>query len=406
MKTHHSTFDKGHIILAVGFAMILLLMALLTNHAMDRVAQLNEQLQRVVREYNHKASLLKTMHRAARERIFTIHHMLLIEDPFEQDEDAITIDEYGTQFTHAREQLLALQLNRHEHQLLELQGELARAAVPLQRQAVRNIISGDTIAARRQLIEEVIPTQHKVLATLSQLEAVQAKAIEETVNQAQQQQVEARRSFLVMGGSALLLGTLIFFFSLFMSRRLSHQAHHDPLTGICNRRGFEIYLTKLLHRNDETQEGYLCLMDLDHFKQVNDNGGHAAGDALLKELVHKITSITRRDDMFARMGGDEFALILERCPLKNAQRVTSAIRDAVYENHFEWQATQYQVGISIGMVALGSSEHSAAEIMSMADDACYSAKEAGRNQIHLYSEDEAGIQITELCEEKPLTQEQ
>lgn len=398
MKTHYATFDKGHMILATGFVTILILMALLTNHAMDRVEELNNQLHRVVSDYNLKSALLKTMHRASRERIFTIHHMLLINDPFEQDDDAMVIDEYGTQFTLAREQLLSLPLNRHEHLLMEQQGELARRAVPLQREAVSNIISGDTAVARQQLIEEVIPTQHQVLATLSQLEAVQAKAIEQTVTQAKRQQVEARRSFIMMGGSALLLGLFIFIFSLYLSRRLSHQAHHDPLTGISNRRGFEIHLNRLLQCINKSHEGYLCLMDLDHFKQVNDNGGHAAGDALLKELVVKISNITRRDDMFARMGGDEFALILERCPLKNAQRVTTAIRDTIYDNRFEWQGEQYQVGISIGMVALANASHSAAEIMAMADDACYSAKEAGRNQIHLYSEDDNGIQIVEIDE--------
>jgi diguanylate cyclase (GGDEF)-like protein len=398
LKTHLAIFDKGHLVLALGFATILLLMVLLTSHAMDRVERLNLQLQRVVKEYNHKTALLKTMHRAARERIFTLHHMLLIDDPFEQDENALVIDEYGTQFTLAREQLMSLELSRYEEQLLAHQGELARYAVPLQREAVSAIITGDTAEARQLLLDEVIPTQHKVLATLSQLEAVQAKAIEDTVTEAQEQQVAARGSFLFMGGAALLLGLLIFLFSLFLARRLSYQAHHDPLTGISNRRGFERHLSKALQRLDAKQEGYLCLMDLDHFKQVNDSGGHAAGDALLKELVNMIGGIIRRDDKFARLGGDEFALLLERCPLKNARRIAMKIRDTVSENRFAWQGHYFQVGISIGIVAMGHGEQSANELMAMADDACYSAKEGGRKQIHLYREGEQGIQIIELAE--------
>lgn len=396
MKGYLPTFDKGHTVLVLGFAIILMLMVLITSQAMDRVEELNQQLQRVVKEYNHKAGLLKTMRRAARERIFTMHHMLLIDDPFEQDEDAMLIDEYGIQFTDARNRLLSLTLSLHERRLLEQQGALVRLAVPLQREAVGNIISGDTATARKQLIEEVIPTQHKVLATLSQLEAVQAKAIEETVVEAQRQQIEARKNFIVMGGSALLLGIFIFFFSMFLSRRLSHQAHNDPLTSISNRRGFELYLRKLRRQFDGDREGYICLMDLDHFKQVNDTGGHAAGDALLKDLVDKIRNIIRRDDMLARMGGDEFALILEGCPLKLAQRVTMDIRDAVYNNKFEWQGKHYQVGISIGMVAIGSGEKSVAELISMADEACYAAKDGGRNQVHLYIDSDQGIQIVEL----------
>lgn len=393
---HLGILDKGHMVLALGFAAILLLMVLLTSNAMDQVEELNLQLQRVVREYNHKAALLKTMHRAARERIFTLHHMLLIDDPFEQDEDALVIDEYGTQFTLAREKLMSLALNHYEQQLLEQQGELARHAVPLQREAISKITSGDNARARQLLIEEVIPTQHKVLATLSQLEAVQAKAIEETVSEAQRQQIAARSNFLFMGGAALVLGLLIFLFSLFLARRLSHQAHHDPLTGICNRRGFEHHLSRVLQRRNGQQEGYLCLMDLDHFKQVNDRGGHAAGDALLKELVIRIGNVIRHDDIFARLGGDEFALILEHCQLEDAKHIAVAIRDAIYHNPFVWKGERYQVGVSVGMVTLGNGKPSASALMAMADDACYSAKEGGRNQIHLYVEDEQGIQLTQL----------
>lgn len=386
-------------VLVLGFTIILLLMALLTNHAMDRVDELNQQLQLVVKDYNLKAGLLKIMRRSARERIFTMNHMLLIDDPFDQDDDAMMIDEFGSQFADARNQLLSLSLSHHERQLLERQGALARHAVPVQREAVKDIIAGNRDAARQQLIDDVIPTQHKVLAALSQLEALQSRAIEEIVDEAQIQQIQARKNFIFMGGSALLLGLFILFFSLFLSRRLSYQAHNDPLTGISNRRGFQLYLQKLKRQFDDDRESYICLMDLDHFKQVNDSGGHAAGDALLKDLVDKIGRIIRRDDMFARIGGDEFAIVLEGCPLKLAQRVTMDIRDAVYNNEFTWQGNNYHVGISIGMVAVGGGNHSVEELISMADKACYAAKKGGRNQIHLYTQDEHGIEITEL---KPL----
>lgn len=397
MKPPFNNIDKGHAVLAVGFATILLLMALLTNHAMDRVDTLNISLHRVVEEYNHKASLLKTMHRTARERIFTMHHMLLINDPFEHDEDVITINDYAAQFSYAREQLIALELSPYEKQTLDIQGQLARQAVARQKVAIANIIDGNTVEAQQQLLNEVIPTMHRVLATLSQLEAVQAKAIEKTVVQAKQQQLEARHNFILMGSAASILGVMIFLFSLFLARRLSHQAMHDPLTGITNRRGFELALQQLLRRNDDEEKGYLCLLDLDHFKQVNDSGGHAAGDALLKEIVATISNIIRRDDHFARMGGDEFALILRHCPLKNAQRITATIRDAIHTNHFAWEGKSYQVGVSIGIVSLGDGEHSTNEFLTMADDACYAAKEGGRNQIHYYSEGENGIRIEELA---------
>lgn len=396
--------DKGHAIQAIGFAVILLLMVLLTNHAMDRVEELNLQLQKVVKEYHHKSSLLTNMQRTSRERIFALHHMLLIDDPFIQDDDAMLMDEYASQFIIDRQELASLNLTPKERKLLEKQGELAHYSVPLQREAIAHITSGDIATARRMLIDMIIPSQHKVMTTLSELESVQAEAIEEIVIQAQQQQSKARKDFILMGGAALLLGLFIFFLSLYLARRLTYQAHHDPLTGICNRRGFECYLNKLLQRPSGKRDGHLCLMDLDHFKQVNDNGGHAAGDALLKELVRNISNTIRRNDIFARMGGDEFALILEGCPLSNAQRIALEIRDTVRDNRFTWQGQEYRVGISIGMVTLDSDTYSTAELLALADDACYSAKEGGRNQVHYYTENTDGVQFVEVKE--PVVTEQ
>jgi diguanylate cyclase (GGDEF)-like protein len=146
-------------------------------------------------------------------------------------------------------------------------------------------------------------------------------------------------------------------------------------------------------------------MDLDHFKQVNDNGGHAAGDALLQELVNKIGHIIRRNDIFARTGGDEFALILEGCPLSNARRIALEIRDTVRDNRFTWQGQEYRVGISIGMVTLDSETYSTTELLSLADDACYSAKEGGRNQIHYYTENAEGVRFIEVTEATSVTKQ-
>ncbi len=398
MNNRLGLMDKGHIVLATGFVAILLLMGLLTNYAMDRVEELNRQLQTVVENHNRKAALLKTMHQAARERLFTMQHMLLIDDIFKQDEDALLIDQYGGQFIGARDQYTNLPLSRHEQQLLDRLSSKTQESAQILRNAINNIYSSDINAARELLLEEAIPAQLRLVSILSQLDELQEQASQQTEVEAQRQQAAARHNFLLMGGVALLLGLFIFFFSLFLSRRLTHQAHHDPLTGICNRRGFECRLRQLMHRPERIHEGYLCLMDLDHFKQVNDCAGHAAGDALLKDLVCKIGNTIRRGDIFARLGGDEFALVLDSCPEKNARRIAIAIRDTVREHLFRWEGSEYRVGISIGMVAMGDEEQSAADLLAMADDACYSAKEGGRNQIHIYHEDEQGARFIQLDE--------
>ncbi|MDH5785614.1 MAG: diguanylate cyclase [Chromatiales bacterium] len=392
MKKHRDQLYTGHTVLAVGFILILLLMLLLTRNAMLRVEEFNLHIQLVVMEYSHKTTLLKKMHRAARQRTFIMHHMLLLDDPFAQDEEAMKIERLGLEITTFKEELLALHLSDLERQLLEQQGAIARYAVPLQREAIQDILAGEVSHARQLIIEEIIPTQHQVLSILEQLEEIQSQAMERTARDAQQQQQEASKSFLLVGGASLLLGLLIFALSLYLARRLTYQAHHDPLTGISNRRGFEQQLMCFFKGTRSHEEGYLCMMDLDHFKAVNDQGGHAAGDALLQELTTLIRQVIRRDDLFARMGGDEFALLLKECPLDNARHITQEIRHTVANHHFEWDGLQFQVGISIGLVSLKSGNRDAAELMTMADDACYSAKASGRNQIHLYSESGNGIE--------------
>lgn len=349
---------------------------------MERVEEPNLHLHRVVNNYNQKAAQLQVMRQMARERIFNIHHMLLIDDPFEQDEYAMEIDDYGSTFTSAREALLKLPLNEHEQRLLNVQGKLVRQAVPLQRDAVVAIQSDRPTEAKRILLNEVIPIQHKVLATLTHLEAMQAKAIEQTFNQAEQQHSAARKDLALMGGGVLLLGLCIFLFTVSITRRLSHQAHHDPLTGSVNRRGFESYLARLLQQPDEPADCHLCMMDLDHFKRVNDECGHAAGDELLQVVTKTIADEIRQGDFLARLGGDEFALVLQDCPLTQVRRITENIGRNIARLNFHCDGRSFQIGISIGITAINT-KYTAHELSVMADAACYSAKEQGRNLVRI-----------------------
>ncbi len=170
-----------------------------------------------------------------------------------------------------------------------------------------------------------------------------------------------------------------------LTRQIAYQATHDSLTGLVNRREFETRLQRALKRSKESKTTHaLCYMDLDHFKVVNDTAGHGAGDDLLKKLTNLLSLKIRSRDTLARFGGDEFSLLLDNCPLEQAQRVAESLVAAVSNFSFEWQGKKFNVGISIGVVAVTSHVNTTAELMSCADVACYTAKRLGRNRVHVY----------------------
>ena len=200
----------------------------------------------------------------------------------------------------------------------------------------------------------------------------------------------------IRGKDDLLIGTVLVLHDVSrarkMAKQLSYQASHDELTGLFNRREFERHLGKTM---SETEPGRivhaLCYMDLDQFKIVNDTCGHIAGDELLRQFAAILREIIRDTDTVARLGGDEFGILFERCDIEVAERIAEKLLNRVREFRFVWEDFAFDVGVSIGLVSITSSEQSVTDIMSAADVACYSAKEAGRNRVSVYRLDDSEL---------------
>ncbi len=173
-----------------------------------------------------------------------------------------------------------------------------------------------------------------------------------------------------------------------MARRLEHDATHDPLTGLINRREFERRLQRLVvsARRDGLHHA-LCYFDLDLFKLVNDTAGHCAGDAFLTQVKGLLAGKHREQDSLARLGGDEFALLLADCTLTEAQRICESIVVTLRDYRFYWQDRAFQVGASVGLVAITPETGDATALLTEADVACYTAKELGRGRVHVYRKD-------------------
>ena len=167
---------------------------------------------------------------------------------------------------------------------------------------------------------------------------------------------------------------------------LEFLATHDSLTGVYNRREFERRLQQGLNQAQvDNSELTLLYMDLDQFKVVNDTCGHKAGDLLIKQLAHKLNDVVHDKGVLARLGGDEFGVLLEGDNAQMAYLVANKLLNAVKEFRFLWENRIFTLGVSIGQVPWYQDIKSPEQLLSMADSACYMAKERGRNQIHTYS---------------------
>ena len=183
--------------------------------------------------------------------------------------------------------------------------------------------------------------------------------------------------------------------------KLSYLANYDQLTGLINRNAFQERLRRLIdsaHRHEH--EHSLLYIDLDRFKLVNDTCGHHAGDALLKQLALIFTHKVRQRDATARIGGDEFVILLENCDISEAVKVGEDIKRELNKFRFNWHGKQFDVGASIGIVSINQYSESVVSLMNLADSVCLMAKEQGRDRIVVH--DDKAEDINEKIQAKNL----
>ncbi len=167
-----------------------------------------------------------------------------------------------------------------------------------------------------------------------------------------------------------------------LTRALQYQATHDPLVDLVNHREFNVRLREVAGRTQEPCA--LVFIDLDRFKEINDRGGHAAGDEALRRVSEILKVHARASDTAARLGGDEFALLLPGCPGERAEQVAREALAAIEQFVLQWEGGHYfRVGASMGVAWAEPGAADAAVLLRVADAACYAAKNAGRGRIEV-----------------------
>lgn len=168
---------------------------------------------------------------------------------------------------------------------------------------------------------------------------------------------------------------------------LAYQAKHDVLTGLMNRRAIlEVMEQEIARVKRQEQSLYIGMCDIDHFKQINDQLGHLAGDAVLKQVAQRINQALRPYDGVGRYGGEEFLLLIH-CEADMATSVFERIRLAISNKPFEFEHHSIKVSISCGVSTFHeeSLKQGSTELLAAADECLYKAKQAGRNRIEFVS---------------------
>lgn len=174
--------------------------------------------------------------------------------------------------------------------------------------------------------------------------------------------------------------------------KLSYNASHDSLTKLHNRRAFEIELRRLLGISQtDTVDHVLCYLDLDRFKIINDTCGHNAGDQLLIQLSDVMKQSIRKNDFIARIGGDEFGILLQNISIEDAKNAVKKLQKSIERFSFHWEGNAFRVGASIGIVPVDYKCTDPDKVLQAADNACRAMKQSSTNQIRIYNIDDTEI---------------
>ena len=195
-----------------------------------------------------------------------------------------------------------------------------------------------------------------------------------------------------------ILGVVLVFHDVTAERRLrsemTYRATHDALTGVKNRTEFELRLTRLLHQSTGDHSAHaMMFIDLDQFKLVNDACGHAAGDEVLQQAARIFEETIRSQDMIARIGGDEFGIILEHCSVETAAEIAQSICNKMDIYRYSQGDRRFRIGASVGLVPVDDRWPDVAVMIQTADASCAIAKDSGRNRVQIWQDSAAALKI-------------
>jgi diguanylate cyclase (GGDEF)-like protein len=366
--------------LKLGFTLLLLLLIGLTAIGLVQMASINQNIEQVVNENNVKADLAHDMRYALSDRAIIMHSITTLSDVFDQQDAFDRFNEDAATFTNARNRFMKMPLNAAEETILADIRQITIKTQPLVVRAISLAMNGEDAEATTLIAAEIVPLQKQLSSRLEELIKLQKQEAERAVQKTANTYANTRLLMFLFGGGATLLGLIIALVVIRHASRqaaqLQHQAMYDSLTQLPNRVLFADRLQQaILIGRREKQPFALLAMDLDRFKEINDTLGHHAGDQVLQHVAVCLRSCLRESDTVARMGGDEFAILL--APVSDLDGALAAAKKILQA--LEKPATivgqEIEVGASLGIVLFPEHGEDAQALMREADAAMYLAKQ-------------------------------
>ncbi|WP_170309620.1 GGDEF domain-containing protein [Litorilituus lipolyticus] len=232
--------------------------------------------------------------------------------------------------------------------------------------------------------------EHKSFEQQSKISLLNEKNTLLETKQALSEAEVANTRLIIM---VLIISLLLFIFwagRLYKAhKRIKELAEFDALTGIFNRGHFtQVATSTLRYCKSAEQDLSVIMFDLDYFKSINDNYGHATGDWALKETIKVCQNVGRKNDIFARLGGEEFCILLPSCHIRSAALVAEHCRSAIEDIVTEASGHDFKITASFGITDAKTSGFELEKLLADADEAAYDSKKSGRNRITVFTVEE------------------
>lgn len=389
--------DNTKAIITIGFLAVFTSVGLALALSMATLRSANEEMSNLIEGNAEKTSLAFKMRDVIRSRSAAMKTLVKTAEQNERKKIFDTLNSKTASYLSSRKRLEALGANEREAEILYKLAYSEKRVGKGYNKVENNIFGMDYSASKlKSLIGDVQLRELVLLYQLNNLVQLEKALAEETVTTSHSRFKKTQNLFLALGLAAFVISMLIAGFVIERvsraNKRIAHLANHDDLTGLNNRRSFEVQLEHTVAIAPRSQDVYgLMFVDLDRFKIVNDTCGHHAGDQLLIEFTYLVQTRLRQGDMFARIGGDEFAIIARADTFENIVAMAEELRLLVSNFKFQYAKQTFNVSLSIGVIPVNGVITDIETVLSDVDSACYIAKQMGRNRVHVTQENDEQI---------------
>ncbi|HIJ24595.1 MAG: diguanylate cyclase [Gammaproteobacteria bacterium] len=394
----------ANVTLLAGFGLVLLLMAAQMTLSISELYSLRDRMDKIVTDKLVKSSLAQKMFDASRERALLLMMVYYEGDPFERDELVMQFRGYAERFMSAREKLYEKELSLRERTVLGESVSLAADGALAMNQVLDMILDEQNKLDHHEFLllfrEQVFPIRNQLTNKMEEIGWTAVEESQKALDIAEENFQHVQKLLWLLGGAALLISIVIVWMVYkriprtssklhYMYEEMDHIAKHDELTGLLNRQTFEGCLEEALKRAAYYQELLAVLyIDLDGLKKINDRYGRSLGDLVLQRVSRQFMSYVRDADSIARVGGDEFVIILSKVGSKeNVVEVTERILKGLEAEIELGNNRQTQIGASIGVALYPEDGESEEQLLSLVDQAVGEAKRRGGHQFHFAEED-------------------